>query len=411
MKYSIKPGDVIGNYHFEHPIGHGAYGVVWQGLHQYLEQPVAIKVIDTYALDKRDIERVMQECRIGGKLSNKAQVVEVRDAFPKDDQFFIVMELMSGGSLDDYLRQHPHPDFDLTLSWILDLCNALAEVHALDIVHRDIKPQNILLTDDIQVKLSDFGVAHFPGVNLTTVYQPGTHLYQAPEQETNQTVDAKTDVYALCAVFFEVWTRQQYFRYRDTDRSIVREEMSLFFADHYSHLSPELRNQMIDIILAGLLPHPERIFLANLQAALLAIQEGIITASSLKQPGRKYKPLQNWLIQQREDKATIGVTFQEIESLLGQPLPNSAREHRAWWANDATPGRHSLAWLQAGWRIDAVDQSGGEVTFRRTNKVLMQLFFADLLARLKATRPGLTEATKTQSKNWWHRLSFYLVIW
>jgi len=272
MEIDIKPGDVIGSYRFKHYIGHGGHGEVWEGHHQYLDQPVAIKMIDTRDLDEQDLQRVEQECRIGGQLTHKEHIVEVRDAFPVGDRFFIVMELMAD-DLGGYLHVNPHPNFDLTLTWALNLCTALEKVHALKVIHRDIKPQNILLTEDAKAKLSDFGIAHLRGLRSTTGDQPGTPGYEAPEQQANLPVGSGVDIYALCAVFFEVWTGQKYFRYRNATPGIVREEMELLLAENYPQLVTGWRDKLIDVVLAGLCPRPERITLANLQAALTAIRD------------------------------------------------------------------------------------------------------------------------------------------
>jgi single-stranded-DNA-specific exonuclease len=270
---AIKPGEVIRSYRFECPIGYGAYAFVWKAHHEHLDQPVAVKVIDMHNLDAQDLERVKQECRIGGKLiRNREHVVEVRDAFPEGSYFFIVMEHMPKGSLRSFLHECPHPDFDLTLTWALNLCAALEEVHALGVVHRDIKPENVLLTDDLQVKLSDFGVAHVPESGLTTMHQPGTPAYCAPEQESNQPVDSGTDVYSLCAVFFEVWTARMYMEFKYVDRSIVREEMTSLLAENYPNLSSSACNRLTNILLAGLRPRSERIALADFADALRTLQ-------------------------------------------------------------------------------------------------------------------------------------------
>ena len=273
MEVKIKPGAVIHSYRFEHPIGHGAYGMVWKGYHEHLDQAVAIKVIDTQSLDTNSLERVKQECRIGGKLTHQSHVVEVRDAFPEGTDFLIVMELMPAGSLDQYLREHPHPDFGLAVSWALALCDALAEVHALGVVHRDIKPQNILLTGDAEVKLSDFGVAHLGGSALATEYQPGTPGYRSPEQEANQPVDGGTDVYSLCAVLFEVWTGIKHFNYRHQPQNVVREEMELHLMKRYPSLTETVRCRLIVAVSNGLRTREERISLTDLKAELTAIRD------------------------------------------------------------------------------------------------------------------------------------------
>jgi hypothetical protein len=125
-------------------------------------------------------------------------------------------------------------------------------------------------------------------------------------------------------------------------------------------------------------------------------------ARPLSEPSAKYDPLGEWLLNQREEgESRVRVTFADVEAILGQPLPPSAREHRSWWANDSTSHRQSMTWLAAGWQVQDVDLAGEEVEFRRTDLVLMQVVFADLLARLKKSRPGITRAARTQAQNWW----------
>jgi len=270
MQIDISPGDVIREYRFKRPIGGGAYGMVWQACHMLLEACVAIKVIDVRDLDPQDVERVRRECQIGGRLAHQKNIVEVRNAFEQRECLFIVMELMGGGSLADYLRQCPCPDLSLVLRWALDLCSALEEVHELGIIHRDIKPENILLTEDGQVKLGDFGVAHLPASSLTTGYQPGTPAYWAPEQAASQPVDARADVYALSAVFFEVWTGRKYVRFQDQDREVALEELAYQLDDRY-HPSPGLRDRLTRAVLSGLRPRAARVSLAEFKAILAEV--------------------------------------------------------------------------------------------------------------------------------------------
>ena len=116
---------------------------------------------------------------------------------------------------------------------------------------------------------------------------------------------------------------------------------------------------------------------------------------------KKFDHLQNWLQEQRKSKEKdIRVRFQDIETLLGEALPSAAIEHQSWWENDYLSNRHSLSWLQAGWRVEDVDLTAGEVTFHRTDDVLRQLLFADLLTRLKSARPDITRAEKALPQSW-----------
>ncbi len=118
--------------------------------------------------------------------------------------------------------------------------------------------------------------------------------------------------------------------------------------------------------------------------------------------GSKYAPLESWLESRRSQVNRIQLEFDGIEKLIGDDLPPSAREHRSWWANDSTSHTQSIAWLSAGWRVEDVDLREERVMFQQTNSVLMQLFFSDLLERLKEAAPGVTRATKTFPQNWWN---------
>ncbi len=272
MEIEIRPGETIHSYKMEYPLGHGSYGVVWKAQHLHMDLPVAVKIIPTHDLDKLNVDRILQESRIGGQLARKDRVVEVRDAFRHASGFIIVMELMTGGSLSSHLRENQRPDFGLTLDWALDLIEALTEVHSLGVIHRDIKPQNILLTEDAQVKLSDFGVSHLPDSELTTVYQPGTPGYRAPELEEGQAADALADVYSLCAVLFEIWTGNKWFSYKGLDPAIARQEMCHFLKERHADLPEALRERLADVVMGGLRPHNRRIALTQLQDGLLALQ-------------------------------------------------------------------------------------------------------------------------------------------
>ena len=125
---------------------------------------------------------------------------------------------------------------------------------------------------------------------------------------------------------------------------------------------------------------------------------------SAKVSKEMYLALKNWLKTQAIEERKLNdiqVTFQDIEALLPEPLPSTAHEHESWWSNDYLNHPQSLTWLKAGWRVRDVNLVTEEVTFHRTNAVLMQLFFADLLEHLKKVRPGITNATKTQPETWW----------
>lgn len=129
------------------------------------------------------------------------------------------------------------------------------------------------------------------------------------------------------------------------------------------------------------------------------VQQVISTRSTASQS--KYDPLRAYLEQKKKQGlATLNLEYKDIEKLLGVDLPDSARVHRAWWANDYTSHVHARAWLSAGWVVDSVDMNAEQVTFRTSIRALYPLFFDDLLTRLKRARPGITRATKASMDNW-----------
>jgi CBS domain-containing protein len=113
----------------------------------------------------------------------------------------------------------------------------------------------------------------------------------------------------------------------------------------------------------------------------------------------KYKPLEDWLIEEAAINKNIRMKFEDIEKILGELLPDSARKHRAWWANDYSHPE-AMAWMNAGWVLDSVDINTEEVTFSQTIQTRYLVFFTDLLERLKQARPGITQAQKASLANW-----------
>ena len=149
-------------------------------------------------------------------------------------------------------------------------------------------------------------------------------------------------------------------------------------------------------------------------AATMAVAESPASYVIGKTEG-KYGPLHDWL-NDLAGRASSGQqlvkSFGDLEELLGDELPESAREHRAWWANDLSSSRHSKAWMGAGWKVDDVDFAAETVTFLRTDSMRYQVFFDDLLGRLKQARPGINRAKKAYPKNYLNfgagRTGFYI---
>ena len=163
----MKSGDRIGSYEIVDRIASGGMGMVYRGRHTALGgKPVAIKVLLPNLMDNPRVrKRFTDEAYIQAQLTHP-HIVEVSDAIQTEDAHALVMELVEGGSLADYLEAHPGPmteeDF---LRLFVPVVEALAYAHGRELVHRDIKPENILLTPDGVPKVTDFGIAKMAEIN------------------------------------------------------------------------------------------------------------------------------------------------------------------------------------------------------------------------------------------------------
>ena len=192
-------------------LGRGAVGRVYLGRDQQTGEPVAIKELMTeWATRAPDaVERFRREGEALRKL-NHPNIVKVLATLEENDQLYLVMEYVGGGSLADLLkRQHQLPIAQV-ISIGLELSDALSRAHHLEIIHRDIKPGNILLAADGTPRLIDFGLAHLAGYPaLTTARQLlGTIQYLSPEAFANQPLDARADIWSFGVVLFEMLTGQ-----------------------------------------------------------------------------------------------------------------------------------------------------------------------------------------------------------
>ena len=198
-------------YEIEKLIGSGGVGRVYLGRDRQTGEPVAIKELmsDWVARAPDSVERFRREGEALRKL-NHPNIVKVLATLEEGDQHYLVMEYVGGGSLADLLKRQPQLPIEQVISIGLELSDALSRAHHLEIIHRDIKPGNILLAEDGTPRLTDFGLAHlgsYPA--LTTAGQLlGTFQYLSPEACANQPLDARADIWSFGVVLFEMLTGQ-----------------------------------------------------------------------------------------------------------------------------------------------------------------------------------------------------------
>ncbi|WP_086770269.1 serine/threonine-protein kinase [Streptomyces bobili] len=205
---------IAGRYELLEQFGQGGMGDVWRGYDAVLDRPVAVKLIRPQAVTSPHLaeefeKRFKREARITARIQHPG-VPQVYDAVLDEsyEQLFLVMELVDGVPLTAYV----HPDEDLPVSWAVAVAAQVATVlsyaHDVPVVHRDLKPGNILVARDGTVKVLDFGIAAILQTDVTRLTATGspigTHQYMAPEQVRGGRVTPRTDLYALGCVLHEL---------------------------------------------------------------------------------------------------------------------------------------------------------------------------------------------------------------
>ncbi|MEM3872550.1 MAG: serine/threonine-protein kinase [Nitrososphaeria archaeon] len=206
----LNPHDKIDKYEIIEEIGRGGMAIVYKALHPFLERYVAIKILPEYFVqDKEFVERFSREAKTMVNL-NHPNIVKIYDAGVFKNYYFIVMELIEGQTVKELIKTKGKLDIDLSLEITIQVANALSYAHNKGIVHRDVKPSNILVEEKSNRSvITDFGIAKaIYGTKLTqTGVSLGTPEYMAPEQfGTELVVDQRTDIYSLGIVLYEMLT-------------------------------------------------------------------------------------------------------------------------------------------------------------------------------------------------------------
>jgi serine/threonine protein kinase len=200
-------GKVINDrYEVLEKLGGGGMSVVYLAEDTILKRKVAIKAISIPANEKEEtIERFEREVHNLTQLAHK-NIVNVYDVTENDDCFFIVMEYIDGPTLSEYIANHQPLDIQTIINFTEQIIEGIKHAHETRIVHRDIKPQNILIEKDKTLKILDFGIAK--ALSETTMTQTnhvlGTVQYLSPEQARGESTDSGTDIYSIGVVLYEM---------------------------------------------------------------------------------------------------------------------------------------------------------------------------------------------------------------
>jgi len=206
------PAKRLGRYELLDRLGKGGMGIVYRARDTKLDRPVAVKMLlRDLEGDDETRERFIREARAAGEL-NHPNIIKIYDFGEDGGHAFIIMELLEGANLNEFLKERPDLALDRKLQIMTGVCEGLAFSHSRSIIHRDLKPANLFITKDRQVKVLDFGLARIASSKLThTGLVFGTPDYMSPEQVRGKVVDARSDIFSLGAVFYQVLTGRKPF--------------------------------------------------------------------------------------------------------------------------------------------------------------------------------------------------------
>lgn len=214
-----------GRYRVERTLGQGGMAAVYLAHDSELDRPVAIKVLAEHlSSDEAFRQRFVREARMAAGLSHP-NIVHVYDQGDEDGRPFIVMECVDGHTLGEELKRTGALPPARVVDLALQICGGLEHAHASGLVHRDIKPGNLLLSENGTVKIADFGIARAAqATKLTQIGSIlGTAAYLAPEQAAGEPVTAAADIYSLGCVLFELLTARTPYVFESLPELVVKQ--------------------------------------------------------------------------------------------------------------------------------------------------------------------------------------------
>src|SRR6266436_3327 len=207
---------MLGRYRILGELGRGAMGTVYRAVDLVLEREVALKtLLPDLPEDVVDEVRIrfLREARSAGRLSHP-NIVTIFDVGQEGETAYIAMELLEGRSLHQMLKDPQRIPFHAAADIITQVAEALEHAHKFSIVHRDVKPANVVVSPSGRAKLTDFGVAYVPASNVTqTGSALGSPRYMAPEQVLGQPIDSRADLFSLGVVLYELLTKRTPFEW------------------------------------------------------------------------------------------------------------------------------------------------------------------------------------------------------
>lgn len=280
-------GREVGTYRIIEKIGEGGMGIVFKGIHTKLEQEVAIKELSpALSRDPAMRERFINEARIQARLIH-ANVVNILNYIEEGENVFLVMEFVRGETLEKRLLDRgealPVQEALVTFMQVLD---ALGFMHSKGIIHRDMKPSNIMVTDDGKVKVTDFGIAKVMGEKgyTKTGTKVGTMWYMSPEVIRGEEATALSDIYSLGISLFQMVTGRVPFT-GDSEYMIMKGHLEEKPPSPWE-INSQVSREIGKVILRAISKDPKDRFqsAADFGAALRAVIESPVNSGSATKP-------------------------------------------------------------------------------------------------------------------------------
>ncbi len=255
----LKPGMLLGGCRIERLLGSGGMGEVYLAEHLVLQKPVAIKTARAKLQNQQQArERFLKEARLAAKVDHQ-NVITIYDAGELNGLLYIVMQFVDGQDLAQVLKAAPAPlEWPVVLTWIRDAARGLEAVHKRGLIHRDIKPHNIMLTPEGRVLVMDFGLVREedPDASMTSGIV-GSPAYMSPEQCRSERLDHRSDIYSLGTTAYNLLSGNPPFLEKSVHLMIMK-VAGYTVAERLDSVRADIPAEVAELVARSMEPHREQ---------------------------------------------------------------------------------------------------------------------------------------------------------